>query len=129
MLTLACWLPGVVAHELTHALVAKPWARTSLNWDDVACEFDWRTGHPAPRLVAYIAPLVVGSALTVGSVAAVTGQPGLTLSIGLAAYATVNLLVYTVASLADLMGVATAAIALATGRRYATDQSTGDHHA
>jgi len=99
---LSVLLPGVVAHELTHILVARPWARGAVDWDAIACELHWRSEHPAPRAAAHIAPLVGGYALGVGALAAVIGQPGITIHAGLLAYASVNWLCYTVASVADL---------------------------
>jgi hypothetical protein len=99
---LATLLPGVVAHELTHILVARPWGRGRLDLDRIACELEWRSDHPAPRAAAHIAPLVGGYALGVGVLAVALGQPGLTVHTGVLAYASVNWLCYTVASVADL---------------------------
>jgi hypothetical protein len=122
VLTLTLWLPGVVAHELTHALTAHRWAAWSLDWDAIATEFEWESGHPAPRLATYIAPLVLGSALTVGTLAAVAGQPGITVSAGVVAYAGVNLAVYTIASVADLVGAINALAAWTRGQTFATTE-------
>ncbi len=99
---LSLLLPGVVAHELTHILVAQPWGSGSIDWDHIACELEWRSDRPAPRAAAMIAPLVGGYALGVGIVAVALGQPGITVHTGLLAYASVNWLAYTVASVADL---------------------------
>jgi hypothetical protein len=101
-LWLATWLPGVVAHELTHALAAAPWASTALDFDEVACRFQWDGDHYLARAVAYIAPLVVGSALTVGVFLTVAGRPAGIIEVAIAAYVYVNLGVYTVASAVDL---------------------------
>jgi|GEM_PF-4889935 len=101
-LWLATWLPGAVAHELTHAICAEPWAATRIDFDEIACEFEWDGDHYLARAVAYIAPLVVGSALTVGIWLTVAGQPGSVVEVAVAAYVYVNLGVYTVASAVDL---------------------------
>lgn len=99
---LSLLLPGVVAHELTHILVAQPWGSGHIDWDDIACEIEWRSDHPAPRAAAHIAPLVAGYALAVGALAVVLGQPTVSIHAGLLAYVSVNWLAYTVASVADL---------------------------
>jgi hypothetical protein len=101
-LWLATWLPGAVAHELTHALVASPWASTTLDWDEIACEFAWDGDHYLARSAAYIAPLVVGSALTVGVWLTVLGRPAGVVEVAIAAYVYVNLGIYTIASAVDL---------------------------
>lgn len=98
---LSVLLPGVVLHELTHILVAQPWGSGVIDWDGIACELRWRSDHPAPRAAAHIAPLVGGYALGVGALAVVIGQPGITIHTGVLAYASVNWLCYTVASVAD----------------------------
>jgi hypothetical protein len=125
LLVLSLWLPGVVAHELTHALAARRWADSELDWDVIGCRHHWETGHPAPRALAAIAPLLLGSALTVGLVATVAGEPGTVVGAGLWAFVLVNLGVYTVASLADLVTFAVAMWATVTGRRYATGDPDG----
>jgi len=107
VLWLSTWLPGVVAHELTHALAAEPWASSTLDFDAVACRFEWDGDHYLARAVAYIAPLVVGSALTVGLVLTVAGQPGTVVPLAVLAYIVINLALYTVASVADLLGALT----------------------
>jgi hypothetical protein len=99
---LALLLPGVVAHELTHALVATPWGSTSLDWDEIAFIAEWDSPHPAPRAASHIAPLVSGYAVAVGVLAIALGQPGITVDAGLLAYCSVNWLAYTVASLSDI---------------------------
>jgi len=101
VLWLATWLPGAVAHELTHALAATPWASTTLDFDEIACRFEWDGDHYLARAVAYIAPLVVGSALTVGLWLTVAGRPGSVVEVAIAAYVYANLGVYTVASAVD----------------------------
>lgn len=130
VLTLALWLPGVVAHELVHGLTAARWADWSLDWDEIACRYEWQTRHPAPRAATQIAPLVVGSALTVALLATVAGQPGSLLGAGIGAYIAVNLAVFTVASAADLVGFVTAILAWALGERYPaeTDTDTPSNH-
>jgi len=100
---LSLLLPGVVAHELTHILVARPWGRGRIDWDTIACELEWHSDHPAPRAAAHIAPLVGGYALGVGVLAVAIGQPGISVHAGLLAYASVNWLAYTVASVTDLV--------------------------
>lgn len=99
---LALLLPGVLAHELTHILVAQPWGSGAVDLDAIACELTWRSEHPAPRAAAHIAPLVGGYALGVGVVAVALGQPGISVHAGLLAYASVNWLAYTAASTADV---------------------------
>jgi hypothetical protein len=94
-------LPGVVAHELTHAIAASRWARTSFDWDDIAFEAKWTSPHPAPRAAAHIAPLVAGYAAAVGVFAVTMGQPGYSVHSGVFAYVSVNWLAYTVASVSD----------------------------
>lgn len=120
---LALLLPGVVAHELTHALVAAPWGNWQLDWDEIACIVQWESGHPAPRAASHIAPLVAGYALAVGAVAAVIGQPGITIHTGLLAYVSVNWLAYTAATVADLRLFLSALQAWRRGQRFST---TGD---
>jgi len=102
MTILSLLLPGVVAHELTHAIVAAPWGETSLDWDAIAFEVEWTSPHPGPRAIAHIAPLVSGYALAFGTIAAVLGYPGLTIHFGLLAYVSVNWLYYTAASFTDV---------------------------
>jgi len=102
VLWLTTWLPGAVCHELTHALVAEPWASPTLDFDEIACRFEWDGDHYLARAVAYIAPLVVGSALTVGLWLTVAGRPGSVVGVAVAAYVYVNLAVYTVASAVDV---------------------------
>lgn len=121
VLTLVCWLPGVVLHELTHAVVAHRWADWVVDWDAIGVELAWRTSHPAPRAASAIAPLVIGSALTVLVFATVVGQPGTIVGLALVAFLGVNLAIYTVASVADLLGFLVATWAWATGQRYAND--------
>jgi len=63
-------LPGFLLHELTHAVVAAPWARR------VAVSLDLRTGHPRaridwrcddpPKAASAIAPFAIGMAAMVG---------------------------------------------------------------
>ncbi|WP_251342435.1 hypothetical protein [Haloplanus halophilus] len=101
-LWLSAWLPGAVAHELTHALVARPWGAARLNWDEVACDIEWDGDDYLGRAVAAIAPLVVGSALTVGLWLTVAGRPGSIIGLAVSAYAILNLAIYTVASAVDL---------------------------
>lgn len=121
---LSLLLPGVVAHELTHAVVAHRWGEWSLDWDAVAVEIEWASGHPGPRAAAMIAPLVSGYAVAVGAVAAVLGQPGITIHAGLLAYASVNWLAYTVASVRDVAIAVGAARAWLAGRSLPTVSDT-----
>jgi hypothetical protein len=121
---LALLLPGVVAHELTHALVAHPWGEWSLDWDAIACEVEWHSEHPAPRAASHIAPLVGGYALAVGAVAAVLGRPGITIHAGLLAYVSVNWLLFTVATVADLRLFLSALQAWKDGYRFRTVRDT-----
>lgn len=109
---LSLLLPGVVAHELTHAIVATPWGRWSLDWDAIAVSIEWTSPRPGPRAAAHIAPLVAGYAFAVGAIAAVLGLPGLTIHVGLLAYVSVNWLYYTVASFSDV------AVAMAFARAW-----------
>lgn len=102
VLILTLLLPGVVAHELTHAIAASRWARTSFDWDAIAFEAEWTSPHPAPRAAAHIAPLVAGYAAAVGVFAVIIGQPGYSVHSGVFAYVSVNWLAYTVASVSDL---------------------------
>lgn len=109
---LSLLLPGVVAHELTHAIVASPWGEWALNWDAIAVEIQWTSPRPGPRAAAHIAPLVAGYAFAVGAVAAVLGFPSITIHAGLLAYVAVNWMYYTVASFSDV------AVALAFARAW-----------
>lgn len=99
---LSLLLPGVVAHELTHILVATPWGSGHIDWDTIAAVLEWESDAPGPRAAAHIAPLVGGYALGVGALAVVLGQPGFSIHAGLLAYASVNWLAYTVATVADV---------------------------
>lgn len=130
VLVLTCWLPGVVTHELTHAVVAHWWAQTRFDWDVIGCEHHWQTGHPAPRALTAIAPLLLGSALTVGSLAVLSAEPGIALGAGVWAYLLINLAVFTLASLADIVEFVVAAWAWLTGRRFAStdgDSNVNDY--
>lgn len=102
VLILTLLLPGVVAHEMTHALAAAMWARTSLDWDAIAFEAEWTSPHPAPRAAAHIAPLVAGYAAAVGVFAVIIGRPEFSMHSGIFAYVSVNWLAYTVASISDV---------------------------
>lgn len=63
-------LPGYLLHELTHCLVAAPWA------DRIAVCMDLRTGHPSaridwagddpPKAASAVAPFFMGMAAMVG---------------------------------------------------------------
>lgn len=127
VLVLVSWLPGAVAHELIHALVAHRWSDWRFDWDAIAVRYDWATDHPAPRAATQIAPLVVGLALTVGLLATVAGQPGTIVGAGIGAYIGLNLAILTAASAADLVGFAVAVWAWATGQRYHTQQEETPH--
>lgn len=93
---------------MTHAFVARPYGTWSMDWDHIAVDIEWRSSRPGPRAAVAIAPLVSGYAVAVGAVAAVLGQPGITIHTGLLAYVSVNWLCYTVASIADVQRFATA---------------------
>lgn len=102
VLILSTLLPGVVAHEFTHALVAGPWGTWDFDWDDIAVEVTWQTNHPAPRIASHVAPLVAGYAFAVGALAVVLGMPRFSMHAGLLAWISVNWLVFTVASIPDV---------------------------
>jgi len=119
---LALLLPGVVAHELTHAIVAWPWGETTLDWDAIAFECSWSSPHPGPRAAAHIAPLVSGYAAAVGVLALALGQPGITVHAGLLAYVSVNWLYYTAASFSDVAVALAYFRAWAAGKRLPTTE-------
>jgi hypothetical protein len=104
---LATWLPGVVAHELTHWLVAHGAGDPALDFDRVACEMPQRTSRPLVLALSFIAPLLVGSLLSTSLVLVLAGQPGTVVPLAVLAYVALNLGLYTLASLADLLGAAT----------------------
>lgn len=104
---LAAWLPGVVAHELTHWVVAHGAGDPALDFDRIACEMPQRTSRPLVLALGYIAPLLVGTALTVSLVFVLAGQPGTVVGLAVACYVGVNLALYTLASVLDLLGAAT----------------------
>jgi len=58
---LVVFLPGVLLHELTHAVVASPNADVTLVWDAVAVDMAWAPETPRAAVVlAHLAPLLVG---------------------------------------------------------------------
>lgn len=111
---LSLLLPGVVLHELTHALAARPWVTTSFDWDTIAVEMGRDDEAALPLAIAQIAPLVSGYAAAVGVLLAVGSQRGVTVpdvllsfvgGLGVAAigaYILVNWLLFTFATIADL---------------------------
>ena len=111
---LSVLLPGVVLHEATHALAARPWVATSFDWDTIAVEMARDDEAALPLALAQIAPLVSGYAAAVGVLLAVGGQRGLTVpdvllslvgGLGVAAigaYILFNWALYTLATVADL---------------------------
>lgn len=72
--------PALLAHELTHAVVAQPFAETSIRWRTTTphVELDWQAG--TPRLAvwcAHLAPTILGgltAALTLFVVAEVVSM-------------------------------------------------------
>lgn len=107
---LASLLPAL-AHELTHAIAAAPWAErvtvgVSLEDGDAVCGIDWREGAPAfAKRVAFLAPTLAGTAgAAYGAVyLAEHGLPGSPTGTLLFALAVVGWLVYSFASARDLM--------------------------
>lgn len=104
-LWLTTWLPGVVAHEAIHWLVAQPAGDPQLDWDTIAVEMPRETSRPLVLAAAYIAPLVAGVAVSTGVVLVLLGQSGTAVPLAVLAYAVVNLALWTVASVTDLLGV------------------------
>jgi len=70
----ACWrvasLPATLAHELTHMLLAAPWAdETAVAWhaDGVACFTNWTPSAPRWAIVlASLGPTILGSLVGIG---------------------------------------------------------------
>jgi len=111
---LSLLLPGVVLHEVTHAVAARPWTATAFNWDTIAVEMARDDEAALPLALAQIAPLVSGYAAAVGVLLTVGSRRGLTVpdvllsvvgGLGVAAigaYILVNWALYTFATVADL---------------------------
>lgn len=113
VLVLSVLLPGVVAHELVHALVA--WRQVdTIDWDDIAVVFDRDADAALMLAVAHIAPLLSGYAVAVGTLLAVGSSGGVRVPTalqtavgatgvaGIAAYIVANYLLFTVASMSDV---------------------------
>lgn len=116
---LALLLPGVVAHELTHYLVAPATDREGLDWDELACRFDAEADRPLAVAIAAAAPALVGYVTAVAAAGYVGLQGGVTVPqaaeaavgalgvAGIGAYLAANFALYAVASLGDLSVIAT----------------------
>lgn len=106
---LATLLPALL-HELTHALVAAPWAeRVTVSIDPggsgAVCGIEWRDDAPTlGQATAMIAPTLAGTTgAAIGGVWLVEqGLPGSPTGLGLYAVAVVGWAVYTGASARDL---------------------------
>lgn len=104
-------LPAWFLHELTHAIVALPWAQRVGITFDVAdqhprAHIQWRDDESAPKAIAALAPFALGSASMLGLLALwiSQGQP-MSSSVELFAAGTVALMwwiIYTTPSAQDL---------------------------
>lgn len=99
---LALFLPGVLLHELTHAVVASPFADVDIVWGAVAVDMEWRPSTPRGAVaIAHLAPLLVGwltgLVFVVGHVLYQPDLPGLAMI-----FVVVQWLLYTVPVLGDL---------------------------
>lgn len=76
LVLLAVFLPGVLAHELTHAVAAWPWGRPRFQWDHLAVDLHWRPETPQRAVwAAHLAPFLAGWAVgLVALAAALDGQ-------------------------------------------------------
>ncbi|MCU4926928.1 hypothetical protein OB905_13215 [Halobacteria archaeon AArc-dxtr1] len=56
------WLlvPALPLHELTHAIVAKPWADVEIDWHHPMVIMHWDDAPPWAILCAHVAPLLIG---------------------------------------------------------------------
>ena len=104
-------LPGAVAHEITHALVARPFAQSiQFRWDEIAVVIVWRDDRRWPRVAALLAPLangyIVGVAVVVVVLLADLSVNGLVL-----AYGAVQWVLYVWGSVRDVV----AALAIRIG--------------
>lgn len=101
---LATLLPGVLLHELTHALVAAPFADVTMLWDAVAVRLDWHPSAPTwARPAAHLAPLAVGWALGAGLLLVLVGTGySVDVPLPMLLYGVAQWVLYTLAVLGDL---------------------------
>ena len=54
-------VPALPLHELTHAIVAQPWAdQVDIDWHDPVTTMRWVDAPPQAVILAHIAPLMIG---------------------------------------------------------------------
>jgi hypothetical protein len=116
---LAVLVPGVVAHELTHYIVAPAIDREGLDWDELACRFDADADRPLAVAVAAAAPLLVGYVTAIATAGYIGLHGGVTVPeaaeaavgalgvAGIGAYLAANFSLYAAASLGDLGEIVT----------------------
>lgn len=94
-------VPGVALHELAHAVVARRWARVSVDWTAPRVTIRWDDAVPAYALfAAFLAPLFVGGAVAL-ALAPVVG----TLPDWLAIWVIVNWLLLAGPSVVDVVAL------------------------
>lgn len=108
VLLVAGVVPGLILHELAHAVVAARWANVEVvDADDsvgVAVDMTWRSTAPAAATAyAYLAPLVTGWlaswVLAAAALVLPTSSPVVVLGLG---YGAGQLLLYTLPGLVDV---------------------------
>lgn len=112
-LTPAVWVlvPGIVFHELTHVVVARPWAaETGVDWsgDAPLARMVWPPETPAWAVVAaHLAPVVVGTFIGSFAAATVLNDPQAVAGVSpsLAGYLALNWLAYALPSPSDVAPV------------------------
>lgn len=61
---LTVFLPGVLLHEVTHAIAAWPWAQPAFQWGHLAVDLHWRPHAPESAVwLAHLAPFLIGWAI------------------------------------------------------------------
>lgn len=69
---LAVTLPGLLLHELTHAVVARPFVDgITFHWSEIAVSLVWSDERRWPRICAHLAPLGVGYLVGMAAVVSV----------------------------------------------------------